>query len=193
MTPRLDAEPALALAARLLRRSDAPVMLVDGRSGSGKTSFADALVAATGASVLRIDDLYPGWDGLAAGADATVRLLLARRAGAPPVARRWDWRAGTPGAPVVVPPGPLVVEGCGALSRASAPLARLRIWLELPDDERRRRALARDGATFAPHWERWARQERRLIARDDPRRLADVLVASRAQPPLGRGSIAWAA
>jgi hypothetical protein len=31
-----------------------------------------------------------------------------------------------------------------------------------------RRALARDGDTFRPHWSRWAQQEDRHLERDDP-------------------------
>lgn len=176
MTAYLGGTPALLAAARIARLPGSPLVLVDGRSGSGKTSFADALAAATGVAILRLEDLYPGWDGLEAGARALAALLIARRGGAPVVARCWDWIAGSRGAAFLVPPGPLVVEGCGSLSRATARYADLGIWLDLPDDERRHRALERDGDTFAPHWERWARQERRLLAREAPRTLADLIV-----------------
>lgn len=54
---------------------------------------------------------------------------------------------------VDVPVAPTIIEGCGAWD-ADADLS---IWIEDPgEDERRRRALARDGATYAPHWQRWA-------------------------------------
>ena len=49
---------------------------------------------------------------------------------------------------------------------------------------RRRRALDRDGETYAPHWERWAAQERVTFARERTRARADlVLVTDRALAP----------
>ena len=48
----------------------------------------------------------------------------------------------------------------------------LPVWIELPAEERRRRALARDGETFRPYWERWASQEDALAARTHPIALA---------------------
>ncbi|RIX28935.1 hypothetical protein D1781_12615 [Amnibacterium setariae] len=173
-------DPALALAAaeRALRGRPDAVVLVDGRSGSGKTTFAAAL--ARHGALLRLDDAYPGWDGLTAAADALVdRALVPRAAGAPTGLRRWDWAADRPAEALRLPPGPLVVEGCGALSRRAAAFADLRIWVELASPERRARALDRDGEGYAPHWERWARQERAFIAREDPVRSADLVVDGR--------------
>ena len=37
-----------------------PITVVDGRSGAGKTAYADALAAASGARVIHMDDLYAG-------------------------------------------------------------------------------------------------------------------------------------
>jgi cytidylate kinase len=181
VTRLLDPEPALGRAIAALRERPRAVVLVDGRSGSGKTTFGAALADRAGAALLRLEDLYPGWDGLAAASASLVRILLTRTAGA--VATTWDWDAAAPGGRLRVPvAGPLVVEGCGALSRQAARSADLRIWVELPEPERRARALARDGAAYAPHWERWARQERVFLAQEDPRRLADLLVDGRRLP-----------
>jgi hypothetical protein len=77
-----------------------------------------------------------------------------------------------------------VIEGCGALSRSAAALAELRVWVELDDGTRLRRALDRDGDTYAPHWARWARQEARFIAKEDPRRHADLVLDGRSVRPL---------
>lgn len=149
------------------------VVLVDGRSGTGKTTLGTAVAAELGAVVVHLDDLYPGWDGLRAAADAVVTDVL----GAPSGYRRWDWSASEPADWVPVDPSvPLVVEGCGALSRASAPLASLRVWLEADDMVRRDRAIGRDGEVFALEWERWAAHERAFIAAEDPAALADVVV-----------------
>ena len=68
----------------------------------------------------------------------------------------WDWEAGETGATIRVPLAPTIIEGCGAIE-AEADLA---IWIADPgEDERRSRALARDGQTYAPHWRRWAEQD----------------------------------
>jgi hypothetical protein len=153
-----------------------PVVLLDGGSGSGKSTLATALVSAwPGAvSLVRLDDVYPGWDGLAAASEHVREHILS---GECPRWRRWDWQAGRPGEWHAVDPAlPLIVEGCGSLSRANRALATLGVWLELDEAERKRRALARDGDLFAPHWDRWAEQERRFAEREHPRQLADVVL-----------------
>jgi uridine kinase len=147
-------------------------ILVDGRSGSGKTELAAGLVAAVpGSQLVRLDDLYPGWDGLDAGSGAVPEILTTGRW------RAWNWADGRPG------PGhrldlarPIVVEGVGALSRASRPLADLAVWVELDAPTRKSRALQRDGERYAPHWDRWAAQEDGFIARERPQLLADLVV-----------------
>lgn len=148
------------------------VILIDGRSGAGKSELATRLAALIpGAQLVRLDDLYPGWDGLRAASRAVPLLLATARW------RAWDWDADAPGALHVLDLSrPVIVEGVGALSRASRRRASLAIWLEADDAERKRRALDRDGDTFAPHWDRWAAQEERFLAEEQPRRLADVVV-----------------
>jgi hypothetical protein len=69
-----------------------------------------------------------------------------------------------------------VVEGCGALSVANRALATLGLWVELDDATRKRRALLRDGDSYAPHWDDWAAQEDVFIARERPRERADAIV-----------------
>lgn len=153
------------------------VTLIDGRSGSGKTTLAEQLAAADGAQVLHLEDLYPGWGGLAAGSRA-VATALERGRYVP-----YDWVAEEfRETGVVLDPGvPLIIEGCGAITRAnleaserwagtSAPIRSL--WLELDEPLRRSRALARDGEVFSPHWDRWAAQEIAHFSRHEPWLLA---------------------
>lgn len=144
-------------------------ILVDGRSGSGKTELARSLVDLWPEfQLLRLDDIYPGWGGLDAGSAAVPDILRSHRW------QSWDWRRDTAGQWHELDPSrPLVVEGVGAISRASRPLADAALWVDLDAAIRRQRALDRDGDTFAPHWDDWARQEERFIARERPRRLAD--------------------
>lgn len=153
-------------------------VLVDGRAGAGKSTLARALAAASGATLVRLDDVYPGWDGLEAGAEAVRRSLLVPRAtGRGGTWRRWDWTADRPAEQHAVPAtGGLICEGCGVLTRRSAPLASLRIRVELDAERRKARALRRDGELFAPHWDRWAAQEDAVIRAESPAALADLVV-----------------
>jgi uridine kinase len=172
------AEEALRTVRALAAARGTWTVLVDGRAGAGKSTLARALAAATGAELVRLDDVYPGWDGLEAGAEAVRRDLLAPRAtGRGGVWRRWDWAASRPAERHDVPAaGGLVCEGCGVLSRRSAPLATLRIWVELDDARRKERALRRDGDLFARHWDRWAAQEDAVVRTESPAHLADLVV-----------------
>ncbi|MFZ4896221.1 hypothetical protein ACL9RL_17390 [Plantibacter sp. Mn2098] len=155
----------------------APVLLIDGRSGSGKTSLAAAVAGAlTDSTVVHMDDLYPGWDGLDEGSVLlTESVLRPLSAGLPAVWRRWDWhRSERAEAHVVDPSIPLVVEGCGALSRASARLAASSIWLDAPPPMREGRLSRRDGTV--EWWPAWTVQEDAFIARERPDALADVVL-----------------
>ena len=150
----------------------ADVILIDGRSGAGKTELAEQIAHVTpGAQVVHLDDLYPGWDGLDAGSAAVAHLLTTYRW------RSWDWARRRPGRfKQIDETRPIIVEGVGALSRTSRPFARVAIWVELDDSTRKVRALARDGQSFEPFWDRWAAQELSFIAREHPQSLADVIV-----------------
>ena len=134
-----------------------PVVTIDGYSGSGKSTLAAALVRlVNGWQVLHLDDWYPGWDGLADGAQIARRIAADLRGGRASSYEAWDWDKGTTGATTRVPLAPTIIEGCGAIE-AEADLA---IWIADPgEDERRNRAFARDGQTYAPHWQRWADQD----------------------------------
>jgi uridine kinase len=154
---------------------DRPVILLDGRSGSGKTELATELARRLDAELVRLDDLYPGWDGLKAASERVRSdILLSNRW------QRWDWASGTAAEWHQLDPNrALVVEGCGSLSRANRQLATLGVWVELDEPTRRARALARDGATYEPHWDDWAAQEQRFFDRERPDLLADLVIDQR--------------
>ncbi|TDD99142.1 hypothetical protein [Jiangella asiatica] len=168
------------------RRGPTTVVAIDGPAGSGKTTLAARLsTRLDDAPVVHLDDLYPGWDGLAAGSDAVAdQVLLPLAAGRPARYRRWDWYGDAYAEWVDVPPAPVVlVEGCGsAPTRAAAALA-LIIWVEAPHDVRKDRGIARDGDGFGPHWERWARQEDALFAAERTRDRADLRLETASRLP----------
>ena len=147
-------------------------MLIDGRSGSGKTELAMAFIAAHPRwQLVSLDELYPGWGGLEAGSAAVPELLESRRY------RRWDWAGSRPSDWVTLDETrPILIEGCGALSRANRGLATSGVWVSLDAGSRRERATTRDAGAYDDHWEEWARQEEAFIARENPAALADLVV-----------------
>ena len=159
-----------------------PVVIIDGRSGAGKTTLA-RLVAerwpvAGRPQLIALDSLYPGWDGLDAGVERALDgILRPHGRGRIGTWNRWDWeRAADAESHAVDPSLGVILEGCGAITPRSAPIADLTVWVESPDAARKHRALTRDGDGFRPYWERWAAQEEVHIERDDPRSLATVTV-----------------
>ena len=164
-----------------------PIILVDGRTGSGKTTFAAALQnrlfqkGESAPRVIHMDDLYEGWDGLQAGVDYLIRQILSplgRREGAS--WQEYDWvasersgtwrefRGGTP----------LIIEGVGSLSRVAAEQADVAIWLEADQEVRRARLNDRqgpgdrDGSWFAM----WSAQEADFYAREKSDEIADQVI-----------------
>ena len=162
-----------------------PILLIDGRAGSGKSTLADLVqrgyfkLGDSLPRVIHMDDLYQGWDGLEAGADYLNRFVLGplkRREGAS--WQEWNWsndersgqwrefRGGTP----------LIIEGCGALNGISSESADLRVWLEVPEDVRHERWVAREGSD--EFFGRWAAQEVEFYAREKSAELADIVAGS---------------
>jgi cytidylate kinase len=157
------------------------VVALDGRSGSGKTVLGAAVAEALDCPVVHLDDVFPGWDGLAAGvALVTEHVLVPLARGVQPAYPTWDWHHDRPG-PVVhfEPSSHLVLEGCGALVLPALVYAAVRIWVDAPLAVRRQRALARDGETYAPYWDRWAAQEDAVYAQANPRDHAHVVLRTR--------------
>jgi uridine kinase len=159
-------------------------VLIDGPSGAGKSTLADALAAGWPAdrppTLVRLDDIYPGWGGLEAGAEhLTEHVLRPRRAGLPAAWRRYDWGTGeyaewNP----VDPRRALIVEGCGTLASENEALSDVRVWLDADITLRKRRALRRDGETFAAHWDQWQSEWETYCERQTPERWATLRLRS---------------
>lgn len=151
-------------------------VLIDGRSGSGKTELAKQFAKSLpGSQLVRLDDIYPGWSGLEAGSLHVHDYILASPT---PRWQRWDWQDDAPAEWHVLDPArPIIIEGCGALSRANRELADHAIWMELDEPTRKQRALARDGGGgYESFWDMWAAQELVFIDREGPQSLADQVV-----------------
>lgn len=156
------------------------VVLIDGPSGAGKSTLADTLVAhwpgLDTPTLVRMDDIYPGWRGLRQAAEqVSGQLLRPFRHGLPARWQRYDWGAGAPAEWHEAEPGrPLVVEGCGTLRRVNVAVSDVRVWLDADDVLRKERALARDGAVFAAHWDQWQWDWAAWCHRESPERQATI-------------------
>ena len=180
MPRRVRSATAVAEAARIAAELSGRTVFVgvDGRAGSGKSTLAAAIAAAVpGAVVVHADDFagphVPEWDWPRFAAEVVEPLRAGRQARY----QRWEWNRDEPAEwHEVADPAALIVEGCGTLSRRATPFARLAIWADADDVLRKRRALDRDGATFAAHWEQWQGEFERYVAREDPRRNATLRI-----------------
>jgi uridine kinase len=182
-----QAELAEQISSRVLELIDSgsasPLVLIDGRAGSGKSTLAELVqqkLFKDGESlprVIHMDDLYDGWTGLEAGSDYLLRFILN------PLARKqkanwqeYDWAQGKREQWREFEGGtPLIVEGCGALSKNSAEFADLRVWLEVDQAVRFDRWVKREGHKFDEQWPIWAAQELEFYAREKSAELADLI------------------
>jgi uridine kinase len=167
---------------RIDRGNQTPLILIDGRAGSGKSTFAERLqqkLFADGESaprVIHMDAIFEGWDGLSLGSDHLVRFILN------PLARgetaswqdwswvrneRSTWREFSGGTP-------LIVEGCGSLTERSKAHADISIWLEATEETRRERWLQRE--RHLDKFDFWAAQELDFYAREKSQSLADLVI-----------------
>lgn len=157
------------------------VVGIDGRSGAGKTTLTDQLAAVLRRSydvvTFRLEDLYPGWNGLAEGmSEYRTRILEPLRRGEDAHWTAWDWLTSEPGTPRLTRAAEIVlVEGVGACHREARALLDTSVWVELPTWQRKQRALARDGATYENYWDVWAEQEEHYLADDPVWEAADII------------------
>jgi para-aminobenzoate synthetase len=162
-----------------------PVLIaVDGRSGSGKTTLAVELAALLRVhrtvALFHLEDIYPGWHGLAGGQRRYLETVL-RPLAAGQAARwtAWDWTKDDDGAARATESADVVIlEGVGAAHAAARGLLDAVVWLQAPSADRRSRALSRDGSTYEPFWDMWAAQEEAWLAGDDVAAAADIVVES---------------
>lgn len=185
------ARPLSEVAAAILATVGAPggrpaIVAVDGRSASGKTTFASRLTGAVpGAVVVHTDDVawwesFFGWDQLMAqGILEPLRRGDAVRFRPP----AWE-RRGRDGAIEVPAEAPLVVvEGVGASRRSLAHLLDGAVWVQSDAAEARRRGIERDGGDEEAEafWDEWDGEEIPFMADDRPWERAFAVVCGMPQ------------
>jgi uridine kinase len=164
------------------RGNQTPKILIDGRAGSGKSTFAEQLQqqlfrdGESAPRVIHMDNIFEGWDGLALGSDYMVRFILQ------PLARRetaswqdWSWVKNQRSSWREFSGGtPLIVEGCGSLTERSKEHADIAIWLEASEEVRRERWIQRE--RHLEKFDFWAAQELDFYAREKSQSLADLVI-----------------
>jgi len=164
------------------RGNQTPIILIDGRAGSGKSTFAESLQqqlfrdGESAPRVIHMDNIFEGWDGLALGSEYMVRFILQ------PLARRetaswqdWSWVKNQRSSWREFSGGtPLIVEGCGSLTERSKEHADISIWLEASEEVRRERWIQRE--RHLEKFDFWAAQELDFYAREKSQSLADLVI-----------------
>jgi uridine kinase len=164
------------------RGNQTPIVLIDGRAGSGKSTFAEQLQqqlfrdGESAPRVIHMDNIFEGWEGLSLGSDYLVRFILN------PLARKetaswqdWSWVKNERSSWREFSGGtPLIVEGCGALTERSKEHAFMSLWLEASEETRRKRWLERE--RHLDKFDFWAAQELDFYAREKSKSLADLVI-----------------
>jgi hypothetical protein len=162
------------------------VLLVDGRSGSGKTTFAERAAALLGGAVVHTDDLAWHHDAVAWDDLALEHVIGPWQRGEVVDHRPPGWVAKGRDGSVTVPEGVrvLVLEGVGAGRASLAEHADAVVWVQSDRDEARERGLRRDvelGRTPAEaerFWDEWMAAEEPFLAQDRPWERADLVVCA---------------
>ena len=175
--------------------TDVFVVAIDGRSGTGKSTLAAGVAAALSSClVIDGDDFYAGgraeeWDARSATANAD--LVIDWRRQRPVLAalreRRtvdwhpYDWdafdgRLSTD--PIVAEPADVVIlEGAYSARPELDDLVDVRVLLVVPEAERHRRLVAREGEEYRDDWfDRWDAAEQHYFGTIRPPETFDLVI-----------------
>lgn len=166
---------------RVAHRTGPPVVAVDGRSASGKSTVAARVAALVpGSAVVHTDDVawwesFFGWDHLLAEG---VLEPLCRGEGVAYRPPAWDRRARDGAIEVPASASLVLVEGVGSSRRSLAGWLDASVWVQSDADEARSRGLVRDAATGGTEefWDEWEREEAPFLADDRPWERAVLVV-----------------
>jgi uridine kinase len=175
----LDNVSARITSARRPNRVEPRIVGVDGLGGSGKSTLAARLAQHLGEAATIHTDYFASWDH---PLDWYPRLIsealepLSR--GHPARFQCYDWEKRTVGPWLIISPAPVVVlEGVSATRKAFARFLAYRIWIDAARDVRLARGIERDGEAMRSQWEAWMRDEDAYVAREHPKRSADLVIA----------------
>jgi uridine kinase len=161
------------------------VLAIDGRSGAGKSTLAARVASRLGdAAVVHTDD-FASWDNpLDWWPRLLEQVLHPLSEGLPARYQRYDWDLQQLAEwHELQPGGYLVIEGVSASRSEFRPYLAATVWVSATRDECLRRGLERDGHEALDQWLQWQAAEDEYIARDQPDRVADLIVSGEGGEP----------
>lgn len=180
-------QDAFARVSELMTDASTPVLVgIDGRSGSGKTTFAQQLateLAPLAVECVEVEDFIGGWHGLSRDIGRVAHIVSELQASGEATATPWDWYAGEWAEPIQLPHSKQIdaalIVGCGSTSKLVRPHLDATVWIEVDENIRRKRVEERDPYDWSDYWQVWARQEEELLAEFPSDREADIIVQQR--------------
>ena len=172
----MDAESCIRDILAALPDRPRTVVAVDGRSCAGKTTFSSRLAGALGGSVVHMDDFF-----LPLGLRTPERLaqpggnvhyerfeleVLPFLGGNEPFSyRKFDCSVMDYNGGVLIPAGPVVVEGAYCLSPRFGRYYDLAVFMDISPEQQKERLLAREGEqALEAFLSRWIPMEERYIS-----------------------------
>ncbi len=184
---------------RLLQRKNPVLIALDGRSGTGKSTIAQAIASRVAGTIVVSDDFYSGgndhaWSGLSASekveqvidwqgmrAQVLEPLLANKPASWHPLDFQpeigWiGWKEET----VTLEPAPVIlVDGVYSARPELADLVDLAVLVEADDEARRKRLVIREGQAFMQRWHQlWDAAEEYYFTHVRPRSSFDLIVTN---------------
>lgn len=163
-----------------IRRRPGPVRLVavDGPGGSGKSTFAARLSAATGgAAIVHTDDFASADNPIDWWPRLLEQVIDPLADGRPAVYQRYDWPSETLAEWHTVEPAPIIIiEGVSSARREWSRHLSYVIWIETPRELRLQRAVERDGEDAMDDWQDWMAEEDLHYERDPTRERSDAII-----------------
>jgi uridine kinase len=161
-----------------IRRLEMPtVVAIDGRSASGKTTFANRLSSELNAPIVHSDDIawhhsfFDWWPLM------LEQIIMPFRAGQAIDWKPEAWTAQGREGSIVVPQSPiLILEGVSVTRQELSNHIDLPIWVETDMHIAETRGLERDGPDGRDFWFEWQASEKPFLEADKPWTRAKLIV-----------------
>jgi uridine kinase len=165
------------LAAKILKLETPTILAIDGRSASGKTTFANRLSSALNAPLIHSDDVawhhsfFDWWPLM------LEQIIVPFRAGQAVDWKPEAWTARDRDGSIIVPKSSiLILEGVGVTRQELSDHIDLPMWVETDLKVAEIRGLERDGPEGRDLWFEWQAHERPFLEHDQPWTRAKIII-----------------